>query len=196
MRSLICLFQLPPGCYHNSAPPQQQRHKNDPKLCRSLHLLLAPQKGEWDVKGSSPLCTCEGRRWLWGWRAGAEISQGLCFRYKKGGQNPLMWRWSCVLMRLVTLRSVPARQEVASPSGSQPAKTLLLFSLCTAGLHRSQPATVLCGGTSTFSIIHQPGAPTSKHWPGSMSAAIKTLSLRLILKADTLFIFFFTQTMS
>lgn len=92
-------------------------------------------------------------------------------------------------MRLVTLRSVPARLEVASPSGSQLAKTLLLFSLCTAGLHRSQPATVLCGCTSTFSIIHQAGAPTSKHRPGSMSAAIKALGLHLILKADKYFLF-------
>lgn len=135
------------------------------------------------MKGSPPFCVCEGRRWLWGWRVGAEISQGLRFhsRYKKGGQKPLMWRWSCVLMRLVTLRSVRARQEVASPSGSQPAKTLLLFSLCTAGLYRSQSATVLCGGTSTFLIIHRPGAPTSKHQPASMSAAINTLHLHLML---------------
>lgn len=147
-------------------------------FCGSLHLLLALRKK----------VRCEGFTPLFCQRAGAEISQGLWFHswYKKGGK-PLMWRWSCVLMRLVTLRSVPARLEVASPSGSQPAKTLLLFSLCTAGLHRRQPApagTVLCGCTSTFSIIHGPRAPTSKHWPGRTSAAFKALHPHLTLKTD------------
>lgn len=42
-------------------------------------------------------------------------------------------------MRLVTLWSVAARLEVASRRGSQPAKTLLLFSVCTVKLCRSQP---------------------------------------------------------
>lgn len=70
-----------------------------------------------------------------------------------------MWRWSCVLMRLVTQRSVPARLEVASQSGSQPAKTLLLFSVCSARLYHSRPRSTLCGCTSTLSIIHRPTAP-------------------------------------
>lgn len=62
-------------------------------------------------------------------------------------------------MRLVTQRSVPARLEVASQSGSQPAKTLLLFSVCSARLYHSQPSATLCGCTSTVSIIHRPTAP-------------------------------------
>lgn len=72
--------------------------------------------------------------------------------------KPLMWQWSCVLMRLVTQRSVAARREVASQSSSQPAKTLLLFSVCSARLYHSQPSAALCGCTSTLSIIHRPTA--------------------------------------
>lgn len=75
-----------------------------------------------------------------------------------------MCRWSCVLMRLLTQRSVPARLEVASQRVSQPAKTLLLFSVCSARLYHSRPSATLCGCTSTVSIIHRPAAP--RKWRG------------------------------
>lgn len=79
-------------------------------------------------------------------------------------------------MRLVTLRRVPARLEVASQSGSQPAKTLLLFKVCSARLCHSQPSATLCGFTSTLSIIYRPTAPCKQRLQDT-SAAVTSLFL-------------------
>lgn len=119
-------FPHPADHYHNSvlisaaSTTQHLRSKNDPKLW--LCLLLLPDREMWKV---------------WGWRRCWNIP-GIVIPLLVWKGKPLMRLWSCVLMRLVTQRSVPARLEVASQSGSQAAKTLLLFSVCSARLYHSQ----------------------------------------------------------
>lgn len=60
--------------------------------------------------------------------------------------------------------SAAARKEMAAVRGSQPAKSLLLFSVCSARPCHYQPSAAVSGCTCTLSIICTLAAPCKQRW--------------------------------